>query len=89
MKLIFDKSFAKDLEKIHDAGLLKKIEKAILDVKSAPRLSSIKSLKKLSGYKDFYRIRIDNSHRIGIRITEDTVTFIILRNRKDIYRYFP
>lgn len=89
MKLLFDKSFKKDLEKIQNTELLQKIEKSVLNVKSATGPSTITSLKKLKGYKDFYRIKIDYSYRIGVRIIGDTVTFITIQNRKDIYRFFP
>jgi len=49
---------------------------------------SCKALKKLKAEGSYYRIRIGNC-RIGIIISDDTVIFIRVLNRREIYRYFP
>ncbi|MCF8308850.1 MAG: type II toxin-antitoxin system RelE/ParE family toxin [Bacteroidales bacterium] len=46
------------------------------------------NLKKLKGYKDYYRIRLSD-YRIGIQIKDDTVFFVVFGHRKDIYKKFP
>jgi mRNA interferase RelE/StbE len=48
----------------------------------------IPHLKKLQGFKSVYRIRIGD-YRIGIFIDGNTVQFVRVLNRKDIYKYFP
>ncbi|MFP4128637.1 MAG: type II toxin-antitoxin system RelE family toxin [Desulfonatronovibrio sp.] len=45
-------------------------------------------MKKLSGFKNFYRIRYSD-YRIGIALQEDKVVFIRVLHRKDIYKFFP
>jgi len=85
----FDRSFSKSLSKIKDNPSLKKIEKLILEVEKSKKLSSISNLKKLTGYKTYYRIRMGN-YRVGIEsISSKTIRFIIIAHRKDIYRRFP
>jgi mRNA interferase RelE/StbE len=51
-------------------------------------LKDIINLKKLSGYKSAFRIRIGD-YRIGVIIENDTVIFVAFAHRKDIYHRFP
>jgi len=51
-------------------------------------LNDFANLKKLTGYKNSYRIRL-GSYRIGIVIEDKTVIFAAFDHRADIYKYFP
>ena len=85
----FDKSFSKSLNKINDHTILQKIEKIILELEKADSLNEIKSIKKLSGFKNYYRIRVKD-YRIGFETTnKNTIRLILIAHRKDIYRKFP
>jgi mRNA interferase RelE/StbE len=88
MKVIIYKSFNNDVKKIKDKKLLQQIIEIISQVESATSQNEIQNLKKLKGYKQFYRIRTGN-YRIGISITNTTVSFARFLHRKDIYKYFP
>ena len=88
MDVRFEASFEKDLKKVKDKKLLKRIREAIDEVKKAPDLGDVKNLSKLKGYKTFYRIRLGD-YRIGLDVTENKVIFTRILHRKDIYRYFP
>lgn len=55
---------------------------------AAQSLTNIPNLKKLSGYKNAYRIRIDD-YRIGLLFEDKVITLIRLISRKDFYKYFP
>jgi mRNA interferase RelE/StbE len=89
MDVRFDKSFLKSLEKYNDINLLEKIEKVISNCESAGSLKEINNLKKLSGFKNFYRIKI-GSFRIGFELIDKSIIrFIIFTHRKDIYKKFP
>jgi len=88
MLVKIDKSFEKDIKKIHSKKILKKISETIKNVRTSSELQDIKNLRKLSGTKNEYRIRIGD-YRIGIIITNDIVLFIRCLHRKDIYKYFP
>ncbi|MDJ0844187.1 type II toxin-antitoxin system RelE family toxin [Crocosphaera sp.] len=88
MKTQFRKSFEKDLKKILDKKLLIKIKEIIQEIETVTTLGEIKNLKKIKGEANFYRIRI-GEYRIGIKVNEDTVTFVRLLHRREIYRFFP
>ncbi len=88
MKAEFKASFLKAIKRIEDNQLKADIENTILNVESAENLKHINNLKKLKGYKQYYRIRIGN-YRIGIKIEADTIFFVNIDHRKNIYRIFP
>jgi mRNA interferase RelE/StbE len=88
MKVSFDKSFGKRLVKIKDKAILEKAKKIILQAEDAPDLHQIPNIKKMEGFKTFYRIRIGD-YRIGVELKNDTLWFITIANRKDIYKNFP
>ncbi len=88
MKIAFDKSFQKRLIKIKDKALLGKVKDVIIHAESAPDIWQIPNISKLEGFKTFYRIRIGD-YRIGIELKKDTLFFITIANRKDIYKNFP
>ncbi len=74
MKIRYEASFEKDLRKIRDRNVLKKIKGVIEDVRKADRLTTISHLKKIKTYDTFYRIRTGD-YRIGVEATEDEVIF--------------
>lgn len=88
MNVVFDKSFSKSLGKIKDKTVLKNLESIILFCESAKSIKSIGNLKKLKGFRDYYRIK-SGSYRIGIEIDQNTLRFITVLHRKDIYKKFP
>jgi mRNA interferase RelE/StbE len=89
MKVEFDSSFLKSLEKIKNKQVLEKISRKIIEFENAGNLREIPNITKLSGYSNYYRIRIGN-YRIGIELmNHDTIRFIIVADRKDIYKHFP
>ena len=89
MKIEFDKSFLKSLDKIKDSKTLQKVEKLIINCESSKRISEILNIKKLSGFSNYYRIKIGN-YRIGFEfIDKSIIRFIIITHRKDIYKKFP
>ncbi len=46
-------------------------------------------MKKMTGYSSYYRIRVGD-YRVGVElITPDTLRFITVAHRKDIYSIFP
>jgi mRNA interferase RelE/StbE len=89
MKTAFTKSFAKDLKKhAGEKKLLARIQEIILEVEAADSITTINNLKKLKAEDCYFRIRSGN-YRIGLIIDGDTVTFVRVLNRSEIYRYFP
>jgi mRNA interferase RelE/StbE len=88
MTTVFKESFLRDIHKIRDKSIKEKIKDIINFIVEAKTLDHISGLRKLKGYKHFYRIRI-REYRIGLHIDNDTVTFVVADNRKDIYKRFP
>ena len=87
MKTEFKASFLKAIKKLDNNHLKTDIANAIRNVESAETLRQISQLKKLKGYKQYYRIRIGN-YRIGIKIEADTVFFGNIDHQSNIYRIF-
>lgn len=88
MNVEFKKSFLKDLKKIKPKSQQNLIAECIARVEAANNLSQIKNIKKLSGFDAYYRIRVGD-YRIGIKIENKTVFFVVCDHRKDIYKGFP
>ena len=89
MKTAFTRSFAKDLKRqAKDKNLLARIQEIILEFESVDSISAISNLKKLKSEGSYFRIRSGN-YRVGLIIDGDTVTFVRVLHRGEIYRYFP
>ncbi len=66
----------------------KRLLEAIGRLKAADRLDEVHGIKRIGGYKDYYRLRIGD-HRLGIKVVGDTLELIRFLHRRDIYRRFP
>ncbi|PAX45784.1 type II toxin-antitoxin system RelE family toxin [Brunnivagina elsteri] len=88
MNVEFRKSFEKDLSKIRDEILLKKIQTVIEEVENSENIGEVNNVNKLKTDGDYYRIRIGD-YRIGLTISDGIIIFVRALQRKDIYRYFP
>jgi mRNA interferase RelE/StbE len=74
MKVYIDKSFEKDTNQIKDSKTLKKLALIIEQVITCKNLDEIIGLKKLQGFRDYYRIRV-GVYRIGLRIVDNEAYF--------------
>jgi mRNA interferase RelE/StbE len=88
VKTAYKKRFLKDADNLPD-----QIKKDILDfafkqISEIENIQDINNLKKLSGFKNFYRIRYSD-YRIGIVLQKDKIVFMRVLHRKDIYNFFP
>ena len=88
MRVEFLFKFRKDLDNIRERAVKDAVLRTIYRVEHCKRIAEIPNVKKLSGFKSAYRIRIGN-YRIGIFVEADTVQFARVANRKDIYKVFP
>jgi mRNA interferase RelE/StbE len=89
VKIEFKKSFAKDLrKKSHEKNLLENLKDIIQKVEKAETIGDIANLKKLKAEGKYHRIR-SGDYRIGVIIENDTVNFVRMLHRNEIYRYFP
>ena len=88
MKIDFKKSFSRDLKKINDKNILKKVKEVIDTIESSPSLIELKNVKQLTSGGKYYRIRIGD-YRIGIKLESEVLVFVRFLHRREIYRYFP
>jgi mRNA interferase RelE/StbE len=89
MIVSFDRSFQKSLDKIKDPLVARQVESLIRKILTISSVRQLPQAKKLQGFSSYYRIRIGN-YRIGCSlISPSEITFVIIANRKDIYKYFP
>jgi addiction module RelE/StbE family toxin len=88
MQVEFRKTFKEDLKNLKDGKVLKRIQKVVEEVELANALLEIRNIKLLQGHEDFYRIRVGD-YRIGLFVEEETVAFVRVLHRKEVYRYFP
>jgi mRNA interferase RelE/StbE len=88
MQILFEESFERDLKKIKDKLVRRKLKQIIKEIRVVENKNQIRNLKKLKDRKLYYRIRI-GEYRIGIEIIKDKFIFTRILHRKDIYKYFP
>ncbi|OFZ02212.1 MAG: hypothetical protein A3K10_04000 [Bacteroidetes bacterium RIFCSPLOWO2_12_FULL_31_6] len=88
MQVEFLEKFNRDLEKISNNVLKSALVKVIERIEKANSIFEISNVKKLSGHKSAYRIRIGD-YRVGIFIDGDFIQFGRIAHRKDIYKIFP
>lgn len=88
MHLEFLAKFSKDLDKLQQKSVKSNIEKVIKQFELADSVDEISNIKKLTGFKNAYRVRIGD-YRIGVFIENNKVEFARVVHRKDIYKYFP
>jgi mRNA interferase RelE/StbE len=88
VKVIFRRSFAKDLKKIRQKTLRQAIQAVIEQLEQSPSLADIPNVKPLASEGAYYRIRMGD-YRLGFLLEGDTVIVIRFLHRRDIYRYFP
>jgi mRNA interferase RelE/StbE len=81
------KTFEKDAAKL-PAAIQIQLASLIQQIISAKKLSDLTSCKKLTGFKNAYRVRL-GSYRIGFFFENETVELVRVLSRKDIYKYFP
>ena len=88
MDVSFKTGFLRDIKKVKDKKLLKKVEDAIEEIEMAENIKDIRNLKKLEGYEEYYRLRV-GEYRIGLIMVKGHIYLIRFLHRKDLYRKFP
>ncbi len=88
MEIKVNTTFLKELARIPTSKRLKIEQFVFNDAPAFRRQEDIPNLRKLKGYKYFYRIRFGN-YRAGVRIENNILIFERLLHRKDIYKFYP
>ncbi len=88
MQVEITNKFRKQVKKLNNKNINNSLVKVIQSIGLAKNISEINNLKKLKGYKHFYRIRLGD-YRIGVTIKDKIITLAAIDHRSNIYKYFP
>jgi len=88
MEVEYRKKFLKELAKL-PAEYSKAIEEFVFDdLPNFSSLSEIGKVEKMTGYKNYFKIRFGN-YRVGIKKENDCIIIETVKHRREIYKYFP
>ena len=89
MRFRIEKSFDRDVDKIKNKQVLRKLQELISTIGDAETIREIPHTRKIEGYGSYYRVKL-GEYRLGMEAVSDT-ELVLLRflHRKDIYRHFP
>jgi mRNA interferase RelE/StbE len=88
MNIQVNRVFLKELAKLPLRERLK-VEKLLFEeVESYKSLAQIPNLKKMKGYRNFYKIRFGD-YRAGLKFENNTLYFERILHRKEIYKFYP
>jgi len=88
LKFSIEKSFDRDVDRIKDRKVLRKLRTFISMIESADTIHEIPHIKKIEGYESYYRVKVGD-YRLGMEmVSNKEVTLTRFLHRKDIYRYF-
>ena len=89
MKFKVEKSFDRDVDRIKDKKVLRKLRTFISLIENADTIHEITHIKKIEGYESYYRMKVGDYRLDMEMVSNKEVTLISFLHRKDIYRYFP
>ena len=88
MKVEFLDKFSKDLDRIDDVKIKKKLVGIIEEIENSEKLSDLKKVRKITGFKNAYRIKLPD-YRIFFFFENGIIELARIMHRKEIYKYFP
>ncbi len=88
MQVEFLSKFSKDIDGISKKSVKANLSKLIRALELEENLNNIPNLKKLSGHKSAYRVRIGD-YRVGFFYESHKVILARIVHRKNIYKVFP
>lgn len=90
MDIFFKPSFIKDFKKLPSDTKVQVRKICMEDSLIIKDLAEFKhiDINSIKGFKDYYRIRVGN-YRIGFKKESDSIIFMRVKHRKDIYKVFP
>ena len=87
MEILYERAFYKDLANLADINIRNQTVTIIELLKKSEDLTKLQSIRKLTGYSNYYRIQIGD-FRPGIKYHKQQNTFVRLLHRKEIYSFF-
>jgi mRNA interferase RelE/StbE len=87
MEVIVTKTFKKQYLRC-PTHVKEAVQAVISELEKAKSLQEIHNIKKLNGFKNFYRIRA-GQYRIGVKEQKPSVFLLCVMERSQIYKVFP
>ena len=88
MEVRFRTSFTRDIARIRDANMHRRIQRVIAGLDAAPTILGFPGMAAVRGRAGYYRIRI-GAYRLGIAVEGETVVLVRFLPRRDVSRSFP
>ncbi len=88
MQVVFLGKFSRDLDDLTDADLKSSVLEIIESLEQAPTLSQVSGVKKMSGFKNAFRIRV-RDYRIGLYYENGIAELARFLHRSKIYKVWP
>ncbi len=89
LKVEYAERFLKDLKKLRKNKIYDEIKDVCFErLPMYEDLRLIPHLKKMEGYRNYYRIRV-GEYRIGLKARGKEIVLMRVLHRKQIYKYFP
>ena len=89
MKLEPSPGFIRDLKRVRNPDLQRRVEQAIAALEAAASVTEVPGIRKITSASGrHYRIRIGN-YRLGIAIEGDVTVLVTFGHRREFYRRFP
>ena len=88
MQVSYHRQFEKDIEKYASPEQIQEIFDLVWKLEQVDSLREITDIKKLAGFKQYYRYRMDE-YRIGFSYENTSVRLERFLHRKDIYKRYP
>lgn len=88
MNIEFTQRFKKEYYQLAENSNLAELLSTYIDIAgSAKNLSRLPNLKKLNGFKNYYRLKLGKA-KIGLKIAENTLIFATFEQKNDISKKF-
>ena len=88
MEIEYRASFSRDLRRVRNDEMRRRVLRFIGELESASTLTEISSVRRLAGEGRYYRARIGD-YRLGIAVEDNIAILVRFLHRSDIYRFFP
>jgi len=88
VRISYRKKFLKQLAQLPQTTRSQVEAFAFEQLPNAASISELGIVEKMQGYRGYYKARF-GSYRVGMKLEDDTLTFQVVMDRKNIYKFFP
>ena len=88
MEIRHHRRFERDLRRIRDPDLIRRVEQSIEELEAAASIAEVRNVERVKGREHHYRARIGD-YRLGFALEGSTAVLLRFMHRREIYRSFP